>query len=59
MIVRDLAEANRRDRDDGHVPRKLYQSKGGGPGKGGQGKKPGKDKGQSKDNKGRGNSDRY
>lgn len=46
-------------RDDGYVPRKLYQSKGGGPGKGGQGKGPGKDKGQGKGNKGRGNADRY
>ncbi|MDX1573745.1 MAG: hypothetical protein R3341_06925 [Methylophaga sp.] len=46
-------------RDDGYVPRKLYQSKGDGPGKGGQGKKPGKDKGQGNGNKGRSNSERY
>ncbi len=32
-------------RDDGKVPRKLYQSKGG-PGKGDKGKGPGKDKGK-------------
>lgn len=46
--------------DDGHVPRRLYQSKGGGgPGKGARGNGPGRDNGQGKGNKGRGNSDRY
>jgi len=45
-------------RDDGQVPRKLYQSKTG-SGKGGQGKSPGKDKGQGKGNKGCGNADGY
>ena len=47
--------------DDGHVPRRLYQSKGGGggPGKGARGNGPGRDNGHGKGNKGRGNSDRY
>lgn len=43
-------------RDDGYVPRKLYQSKGG-SGKAHHGKGAGKDKG--KGNRGNGNSDRY